>query len=169
MKTFKQLIMIVSLITCIGSLHSQNTYFCERITYDVDSIPVLISRSRSISEQTLDSLYYVLPQGKTISVSKDINYWGGDSKLGAFIDHMYYQRFDYNHQEMNNIIRFCIIFDNNLKIRDIRFLKRFHGLNDILKNYLMVYKILSDTENQWVVEDKATHKWYVYIGSHRFF
>ncbi|MEA4974255.1 MAG: hypothetical protein VB046_00800 [Paludibacter sp.] len=169
MKTFKQLIMTVSLFTCAGSLQSQDTKFCERITFDVDSIPVLISKSRSTSGQTLDSLYYVLPQGETISVSKNINYWGGNGQLEAFLDHMYYQRFDYNYQEMNDIVKYCIIFDNNLKIIDIRFLKRFHGVNDILKNYLMVYKFLSDTESHWVVEDKAAYTWYVYIGSHRFF
>lgn len=169
MKEFKQQILIVLLFTSHTCVNSQQVNDCKNIIYDIDSIPVLICMKSNTNKYNSDSLFYLLPNGESIRVDKNIEFWNGESQLVAYFDFMYYQRFNYNHHEMNDIIRYCIIFDNYQTIRDIRFLKRFNGTNDKIKNYLMVYKILSSTEGQWVKQRNTYNSWFVYFGSHKFF
>lgn len=169
MKKLKQPIMIVLLFISLTCLNSQQANDGNKIIYDIDSIPVLFCMKSNTNKCCSDSLYYLLPNGKSIRVDKNIKYWNGESELIAYIDFMYYQRFNYNHQEMNDIVRYCIIFDEYQNIRDIRFLIRFNGANDKVKNYLMVFKILSSTEGQWVKQKNTFSTWYVFFGSHKFF
>jgi hypothetical protein len=146
---------------------SQKIYEKKDIVYDIDSIPVYVNFSTN--KLATDSLYYIKVNGDLVKIECDIHYWGGDDQLNFFFDSIYYNRSNYNNQEMSDITKYCIIFDENLHIQDIRIVKRFHDSNDMIRNYIMVYNILLKTQGHWALNDKSTQSWHMYRGYHKFY
>jgi len=163
-RLFSTTIMFILLINCI---YSQKFYKSENAIRDIDNYSIYANLSSNKS--ATDSLYYIRYNGELIKLNCDVKYWGGVEDLNEFIDRLYYNRYNYNYQEMNDYVTFCIIFDEYLHIQDIRITRRFHDLNDTIRNYILVYTILSKTEGHWYVDDKSTKSWHIYIGGHRFY
>jgi len=161
----KVILIILISISIISLAYSQKKNKIQEIICDIDNYSIYANCS---SDKTIDSLYYLRYNGDQIKLNRDIIFWEGNDKLNEFINGLYYNRYNYNHQEMNDRVCYCIIFDEYLHIQDIRFTKRFHDLNDIVKNYLMVYSILSKTEGHWYVENRGVKSWHIYIGCHKF-
>lgn len=151
----------------IKSAYSQNSCNTKFLVRDIDNKPIYVNLAPD--EEATDSLYYLRFNGERIKLNCDIHYWGGDNELKEFIDRVYYNRYDYNYQELDDKVNFCIIFDEYLHIQDIRITKRFHDVNDVVANYIMIYSILSKTENNWEVKDRAVKSWHIYMGNHFFY
>jgi len=162
-RLFLTTILFVVYINCTCS---PKLYKPENIVCDIDNYSIYVNYS--LNKSATDSLYYIRYNGELIKLNCDVKYWGSNDDLNKFVDCIYYNRYDYNYQEMNDNITFCLIFDEYLHIQDIRFTKRFHDLNDIIKNYIMVHSILSRTEGHWYIEDKSVKSWHIYMGHLRF-
>jgi hypothetical protein len=151
----------------MNSIYSQELSSLKNIVRDIDNYSIYANLSSNIS--STDSLYYIRYSGDLIKLNCDVKYWGSNDDLNEYIDRIYYNRYDYNYQEMNDYVTFCIVFDEYLHIQDIRFTKRFHDLNDKVRNYILVHTILSGTEGHWYVDGKSTKSWHIYIGRHKFY
>lgn len=78
---------------------------------------------------------------------------------------MYYNREDYNYDELNALAMFTILFDENLKIKDVRILKRIAYNNNKYDYDSLVKRILWSTEGRWEKEGENSQcKWYLYLG-----
>ncbi|MCP9610823.1 hypothetical protein [Coprobacter tertius] len=129
--------------------------------YDVDSILTL--RCDSIGNDL--NVYFYTKSKQKYNVCMDFNYNGGYKALSAYCDSVYFNREDYNYDELNATALYSILFDKNLKIKDIRILKR-NAYNNSKYNYdLLIKKILYSTESRWSKYDKDNNcKWYFYLG-----
>jgi hypothetical protein len=167
MTMLRKFLINILLLFFFQSTFPQKIYEKKDIGYDIDSIPVYVNFSTN--KLATDSLNYIKVNGDLVKIECDIHYWGGDDQLNVFFDRIYYNRSNYNNQEMNDLTEYCIIFDENLHIQDIRIVKRFHDSNDKIRNYIMVYNILLKTEGHWALNDKSTHSWHMYRGYHKFY
>jgi len=147
-----------------NSVYSQNSKVA--IVRDADSIPILNFYSRVGSP---DSIVYIMPNGKKINVNCDIEFKGGLNTLDAFCDSLYYNQKDYNYQELNEMVRFSIILDNNFHIQDIRIYSRLLGYNGKFDYNKLFKKILYKTEGRWKVKTISSKTWHLYIGRHWFY
>jgi len=163
----KNVIFSCLFVFIMNSIYSQELPRLKNIVRDIDNYSIYANLNSNIS--ATDSLYYIRYNGDLIKLNCDVKYWDSDDDLNEYIDRIYYNRYDYNYQEMNDYITFCIVFDEYLHIQDIRLTKRFHDLNDKVRNYILVHTILSKTEGHWYVDDKSTKSWHIYIGRHKFY
>jgi len=147
-----------------NGVYSQNTKVA--IVTDADSIPILNFYSRT---GLSDSIVYIMPNGKKINVNCDIEFKGGLNSLDAFCDSLYYNQKDYNHQELNEMVRFCVILDNNFHIQDIRIYSRLLGYCGKYDYNKFFKRILYKTEGRWNVKTISSKTWHLYIGRHWFY
>lgn len=147
----------------VFSLQSLSTY-CQcnqeksHIYYDVDSFPTL--QIDSCNDKEIVSYYITVKE----NVSKDIQFKGGYKSLSAFCDSLYYNREDYNYDELNARALYVILFDQFLKIKEVRILKRL-AYNNLKYNYDdLIKKILFSTEGHWVKTNDNKSNWYFYLG-----
>ena len=165
MTILKKIIGVTLFLFNINSVFSQK--IDKNITYDIDSIPIYINFDSY--KFTTDSIYYIKANRNLVKLICDIDFLGGIVKLNAFCDSLYYNRTDYNYQEMNQTIRYCIIFDENLHIKDIRILSRFHDMYDKIRYYIMFHNMLLRTEGLWQLKDNKTYTWHLYNGRYTFY
>lgn len=163
-KIYSTIILFMLLINC---MYSQKKNKLENVVRDIDNYSIY--KKLSSDKSSIDSLYYIRYNDELIKLNCDVQYWGGNKEFNEFIDRIYYNRYDYNYQEINDNVSFCIIFDEYLHIQDIRITKRFHDLNDTVRNYILVSTILSKTEGHWYIKDKSIKSWHIYIGEHFFY
>ena len=167
MTMLRKILTVTLFLFFFNSTFSQISYKKENIAYDIDDIPVYVNFSTNKS--STDSLYYIKVNGELVKLRCDIHYWDGEEQLNSFCDRIYYNRNNYNNQEMNDLVGYCIVFDEYLHIQDIRIIKRFHDLNDKIRNYIMVHNMLMKTEGHWTLQDKSMRSWHIYIGYHKFY
>lgn len=98
------------------------------LLYDVDSLPVL--RFDSI-RHGLTTYFYTHTKQKVCS---NIAFEGGAKALTAYCDSLYFNRKDYNYDELNARAIITILFDRSLKIIDVRIIKRI-AYNNSKYNY----------------------------------
>ena len=74
-----------------------------------------------------------------------------------------YHRKDYHYDELNARALFTILFDQDLRIKEIKILKRL-AYNNLTYNYDgLIKRILLSTEGRWIKNDNKS-KWYFYFG-----
>jgi len=156
---FKYSILVVIALLQSFSLYSQKkTYKLKsEIFCDVDSFPVF--RFDTLDNKEVIKYYLI----KEELVSVNIQFAGGYDALTNFCDSLYYNRKDYNYDELNARALFTILFDQDLRIKEIKILKRM-AYNNLKYNYDgLIKKILLSTEGQWIKNDNKS-KWYFYFG-----
>jgi len=159
-----KIIIFVFLVFFIESVHCQNTLV--KTIFDVDSIPALNTYPRSGQP---DSIVYIKYDGKRIRVNFDIKFVGGWESLNAFCDSLYYNRKDYNNQEIDAYYIYSVLFDEKLHIQEIRIYKGVQNLKGTYNYNGLVKKILNQTAGKWKLNDTKTKNWFLYFGSHRFY
>jgi hypothetical protein len=154
----KYLLPFVLLLQSNLTAHSQNKIE-KNIYYDVDNFPVL--RFDSINNSLIVN-YYIITKKK---VSNNIQFIGGYDALSTFCDSLYYNREDYNYDELNALAMFTILLDKELKIKDIRIVKRIAYDNLTYDYDGLIKKILFSTDEKWIKKDNIDHsEWYFYLG-----
>lgn len=102
------------------------------------------------------------------SIDYDIQFNGGVQALKQYCDSLYYASFtDEPYEEVNLWESYCILFDNKLKIRDVRVIDKPQGYIRICPYNLfydkLIKKILYSTEDMWFKKEKNNH-WSFYLG-----
>lgn len=161
--TFKsKMLNSMLFILLSNSISCQNTKL--KIMNAFDSVPVITYHTRT----NPDSIIYIRQAGEKINVNLNVEFKGGIDSLNTFCDSLYYNRADYNYREINEYVVFYILFDNNLRIQDIRIHSRLlencgkYDYNSLFK------RILIQTEGKWKLKTSSSKTWYLYVGSHRF-
>jgi len=154
--TFKYSILVSILLMQSLSLFCQNNSNKEIIYYDLDSIPVFgiydLDNANIIN-------YYIQTK-----VSPNIQFEGGYDSLSSFCDSLYFNREDYNYDELNARALYSILFDKNLKIKEVRIIKRFAYDNQKYNYDDLIRQILFSTEDKWVKKGQDNYNWYFYLG-----
>lgn len=147
--------LLQSILIC-SQINKQN------IRYDVHNFPVL--RFDSIKDSLVVN-YYIITEER---VSSDIQFKGGYEALAAYCDSLYYNREDYNHEELNALAMVTILFDKHLRIKDIRIIKRI-AYDNLNYNYdELIKRILYSTNGMWIKKNNIKkNKWYFYLGHFR--
>lgn len=97
------------------------------------------------------------------TASMDIGYIGGEDKLQRFQDSLYWSF--YNGPEINGTCLYTMLFDRNLKIKDIKIIKRGAYDNSRYNFDELIKKILSLTEGSWKkTNDTIDSKYYFRLG-----
>lgn len=147
-------------VFCIYYTQGQNNL--KRIHwFDTDSIPLCDIYKKCGNP---DSITYIKLNGEKINVNTKIKYIGGIESLLAFCDSAYYNRPDYNYQELNATAYYSILFDENLHIQEIRIYKRL-GYDCSYYDYdKMIKGILLKTEGKWIKTNISSTEWQFYFG-----
>ena len=99
-------------------------------------------------------------------MSTDVSYTGGNESLRKYQDSLYWA--NYNGDEINGSCLYTILFDEKLKIQEIRIVKR-GGYNNSKFDYDgLIKKILLSTEGKWKkTKDTHSENWYFTMGRFR--
>ncbi|MCP9610825.1 hypothetical protein [Coprobacter tertius] len=156
-------LLILPMILLTGLLsYGQNKPNIVRssIRYDVDSLPVL---KADFTQDTMYLKYFISSSWQ--DVYNTFHYKGGYEALLAYCDSLYFKRESDIDEEPNGMALYTILFDENLKIKDVRILKRLTYNNSKYDYDTLVKRILWSTEGKWEKEDSNDHcKWYLYMG-----
>lgn len=128
------------------------------IYYDVDSLPAL--KIDSCNDEEIVNYYTTT----TKRVSKDIQFKGGYKSLSAFCDSLYYSNESYSHDELNARALYVILFNQHLRIKEVRILKRLAYDNSKRDYDDLIKKILFATEDHWIKANDSENDWYFYLG-----
>ncbi|RCW31110.1 hypothetical protein [Marinilabilia salmonicolor] len=127
----------------------------ESIIYDIYGEPIISYNGDSLKSG--DAEYY--KKGRSVRIGFDVKYVGGVDSLKKHIIESYYEHSDYNHQEVNTTLFFCVFFDENLKIENVRFIDV--GFSNqqkaLLQNNLnlkIITEIIKETEGEWHIKSK---------------
>ncbi len=127
-------------------------------------LPVFKSTLDTAKSPKLEIFYYF---GKEFQkVSTDISYTDGNESLRKYQDSLYWA--NYNGDEINGSCLYTILFDEKLKIQEIRIVKR-GGYNNSKFDYDgLIKKILLSTEGKWKkTKDTHSENWYFTMGRFR--
>ena len=159
---FKRILIGTTFLFSIFTSFSQDKVDSIRTTImcDVEGLPVVRF------DETKDTMYVKYSISSSWQdVCNTFHYKGGYGSLTAYCDSMYYNREDYNYDELNALAMFTILFDENLKIKDVRILKRIAYNNNKYDYDSLVKRILWSTEGRWEKEGENSQcKWYLYLG-----
>ena len=134
-------------MVCCDGIKSHNTYL--ETIYDADSLPLLKCQTNKLTH--LDSCIFIKTNGENIPVDFKIKYSGGIDSLVAFCDRKYFQILGENFQELNEKIQYYILFDNKVKINEIRIYRRSNYIGNKYDN--IIKDVLLKTEGNWVKEN----------------
>ncbi len=157
-------IKIFVLIMMLFYVNGQGQNISKDSLFDVDGVILLELHSRKGQS---DSIVYFNNKKETINVSSDVDYIGGWKLLNIYFDSLYFNRKDYNYIELNAFVRYCILFDSKLRIKEIRIIKRI-GYDCTSYNYdELIKNILKKTEGKWRKTKKQSNKWYLFLSQIR--
>lgn len=168
--------MIPALLLGQNKLVKENIiYSSDKSTYRKEIKKTIFFETETnlpVFEWTLDtaksSEYYTSYYfGKQLrEVSTDISYVGGYEALKNYQDSLYWKY--YNGNEQNATCLYTILFDKDLKIKDVKIVNR-GGYDNSQYNYdKLITKIILSTEGNWKKNNKASSdEWYFVLG--RFF
>ena len=142
---------------------------CEYVTdsYEVDSF---IHKDRQIIDTTLvydkhHAVRYYLC-GVPQVVSTDISYIGGWKKFQHYQDSLYWAYYD--GPEMNMTCWYTLLFDKNLKIKEVKIVRRNAYDNRRYDFDGLVKKILLSTDGCWqTTDDTVRTDYYFWFGMFR--
>ena len=152
----KSLIFIL-FVGCF-KVHGQSASIFQPV-YDADSLLLFVVKDSN-------SFQYVTLKGEVVDASYDnISYIGGKKGLEHFMDSLYFDDF-YRHNEVNIPFYFYLLFDQNLKIKEIRFLGQAskHSMHNFEP---MIKDILKRSEGNWIISYLTDKKWYIYLGRYK--
>ena len=158
---FKRLLIFVIFLFVILSSHGQNKEDSIKtsIRYDVEGFPVI--KFVETGDSTLVK-YFIPPSWQDVCLS---HFKGGYKAFRAYCDSMYFNREDYNYDELNASAMITVLLDEKLKIKDIRIIKRIAYNNNKYDYDALVKRTLWSTEGKWVKKDENDQcKWYLYLG-----
>lgn len=145
---------------------SDTTPYKKEITsstfFEVETfLPVFKSTLDTAKSSKLEIFYYF---GKEFQkVSTDISYTDGNESLRKYQDSLYWA--NYNGDEVNGSCLYTILFDDKLKIWEIRIIKRGGYDNSKFDYDGLIKKILLSTEGKWQRDEKQpSENWYFTMG-----
>jgi hypothetical protein len=129
------------------------------IFYDIDNLPAF--SIDSVNNNTTINYYFITKE----IVNTEIQYRGGYMAFSNYCDSLYFNRDDYNFEELNAQALYSILFDKNLKIKEIRIIKRI-GYDNSKYNYDdLIKRILLSTEGKWIKDpNNENNKYYFKSG-----
>jgi len=134
-----------------------------KIYYDVESLLPVYKTTTDSTHDPIRNIDYYWGK-KIIRVSTDIEYIGGASALLRYQDSIYWSKQCFNDNEVNGSCLYTILFDKNLRIKDIRIIKR-SAYDNSKYNYDKVIKdIVLSTEGNWKRINDTKSKWYFQLG-----
>ncbi len=152
----KYLIFISTLLLQSISLFCQEINNKDMVYFDADSIPVL---GISDPKDAASVRYFIQTK-----VSFNVQFKGGYDSLSAFCDSMYHTRKDYDYEELNARAIYTILFDKDLKIEEIRIIRRI-GFDNKKYNYdNLIKKILLSTKGKWIKTKEDNSEWSIYMN-----
>lgn len=107
-------------------------------------------------------VYYSTDGKRITACSGGVDFNGGRDSLSAYLGRKYINHPSYNYQEYNIYEYFIVLFDENLKIRDVRILYR-KGYNNERFFYDSIFvNALKNTTGMWhkIIGGK---QWYTYL------
>lgn len=111
---------------------------------------------------------YYLSTDTLESIDHYIDFNGGVQALNRYCDSLYYASFtEETYKEVNLWESYCILFDNKLRIRDVRVIDKPPAYTRI-RPYSLFYdtlikRIIYSTEGRWSKKKRNNH-WSFYIG-----
>lgn len=157
MITKKRLSTTILFFVVFIQLFSQKKY--KNVQFDVQGLPAY--KIDSLKEDR--SVIYYAKNGRKLNASIALHYRGGYKTLSAYCDSAYFNRADNDQNELNASALYCILFDEKLKIREIRIIKR-RGYSNIRYSYdNLIKKILLGTEGNWE-KIKNDSMFYFFLG-----
>lgn len=134
-----------------------------RIFYDkINQLPIF-----KVSKQgeKIEVEYYTILDTLS-SIGVNVDFVGGVKRLYKYCDSLYYANFSIeNRNEINVRVPYSILFDNELRIREVHILQgpstytydEKYDYNNLIK------KILFSTDGQWLKKGE-NNNWYIYVG-----
>ena len=102
-------------------------------------------------------MYYSLGK-KREKVSLDVQFIGGYQVLTNYFDSLYFNREDYNWDELNALFYYTILCDKDLKIKEVKIIQREAYDNSKYDYDGLIKRILFSTEGKWMKSTKNNHK-----------
>lgn len=113
-------------------------------------------------------IYYTENKTKLKARDKSVEFiWGQDS-LSKYIINKYYQHPMCVEDQFNTHVLFCILFDKNLSIKEIR-IYQLNKIYDNFKYYEIIKEVIKGTDGMWYKTTKKKSNWYVYHYHGRFY
>lgn len=157
--------LFVSFLFLIGIvLYGQNKVLQSKTYYNVEDGTV-VCRVDTIPQVSRPTVYYYWGK-KCEKVSLDVQFVGGYQALTCYFDSLYFNREDYNGDELNALFYYTILFDTDLKIKEVKIIQR-EAYDNSKYNYdSLIKRILFSTEGKWEknTKNRNTDKWYLKFG-----
>jgi hypothetical protein len=134
------------------------------IYYDVENLlPVYKTTIDSMHSPVRNTFYFF---GKKIrKVSMDVEYIGGTDALLKYQDSTYWNKKNFSGEEVNGSCLYTILFDKNLKIKEVKIIKRSAYDNSKYNYDSVIKKIILSTQGNWKkTNDNIHEKWYFRLG-----
>lgn len=161
---FKSLVISFLLFIGIG-LCGQNKVTQSKIYYNVEDGTAVCKIDTSSQTSEIEMFYYF--GRKSERVSSDVKFIGGYQALTNYFDSIYFNRKDYNEDELNALFYYTILFDESLKIKEVKIIRR-EAYDNSKYNYdSLIKKILFSTEGKWEKSTKKSreNKWFLKFGT----
>lgn len=156
--------VIVEKIVITGQESPYTEIVTNNIHFDVVTLqPVFKIVTDSITGIKKKTHYFYRYKGREREVISNIFYEGGQSVFEEYKRMRFWEK--YTGTEMNASCLYVMLFDNNLKIKDIRIISR-SGYNNSKFNFdKLIKEILKSSEGRWKVEQEAKkNEWYFVLG-----
>ena len=102
-------------------------------------------------------MYYYFGK-KREKVSLDVQFIGGYQALTNYFDSLYFNREDYNWDELNALFYYTILCDKDLKIKEVKIIQREAYDNSKYDYDGLIKRILFSTEGKWMKSTKNNRK-----------
>lgn len=102
--------------------------------------------------------------GVEIIASLDIESTMDNNQLDSFLDSVYYLN-KKNPIDINGLAYYCILFNEELNISEVRILKRYGFEKKDNETDSIIIKSIRSTEGFWKNKSENHCKWYIYISS----
>ncbi len=152
--------LILTIIFCLYVFLGQGqSRMKEDVTYDIDGNPLCI-----VYEEKFDSLVYVRLDGRKLDVEREIQFHRGQPLLSAKIDSLFRDAYGETN-ELTGLLVFCILFDEQLNMDEVRIEKRIGIPDDQYDDFIRT--ALQSTQGKWEKRERATSKRLIYQGVYR--
>ncbi|WP_349924619.1 hypothetical protein [Bacteroides caccae] len=117
----------------------------------------MVCKIDTISQVFGSKVYYYFGK-KREKVSLDVQFIGGYQALTNYFDSLYFNREDYNWDELNALFYYTILCDKDLKIKEVKIIQREAYDNSKYDYDGLIKRILFSTEGKWMKSTKNNHK-----------
>ena len=117
----------------------------------------MVCKIDTISQVFGSNVYYYFGK-KREKVSLDVQFIGGYQVLTNYFDSLYFNREDYNWDELNALFYYTILCDKDLKIKEVKIIQREAYDNSKYDYDGLIKRILFSTEGKWMKSTKNNRK-----------